>query len=194
MYGIANRRSSTRIVGLPLVFETPLRTGNLRDPNGPQVTFAYESFIDELAVAAKADPVRFRLALMAESKEDNVFRKARSIAVTEAAAKAYGWETRPSPRPRAAALKGSGFDIGWTDGDLGQGKTFVCKDPDGHVSELYYETEWYEAPPELKPSLKNQAQKFPGRAATCAASTTGTAWRPTSPPAVYSSKSISASG
>ncbi len=25
---------------------------------------------------------------------------------------------------RAAALKGSGFDVGWTDGDLGHGKTF----------------------------------------------------------------------
>ena len=35
---------------------------------------------------------------------------------------------------RAAALKGSGFDVGWTDGDLGHGKTFVCKDPDGHRS------------------------------------------------------------
>jgi catechol 2,3-dioxygenase len=64
---------------------------------------------------------------------------------------------------RAAALKGSGFDVGWTDGDLGHGKTFVCKDPDGHVIELYYETEWYQAPPELKPSLKNQAQRFPAR-------------------------------
>src|ERR1051326_3119925 len=64
---------------------------------------------------------------------------------------------------RAAALKGSGFDIGWTDGDLGHGKTFVFKDPDGHVIELYYETEWYEAPPELKPALKNQAQRFPAR-------------------------------
>ena len=47
---------------------------------------------------------------------------------------------------RAAALKGSGFDVGWTDGDLGHGKTFVCKDPDGHVIELYYETEWYDPP------------------------------------------------
>jgi len=64
---------------------------------------------------------------------------------------------------RAAALKGSGFDVGWTDGDLGHGKTFVCKDPDGHVIELYFDTEWYQAPPELKPSLKNQAQRFPGR-------------------------------
>ena len=35
------------VVGLPMVWETPLRTGNLRDPNGPQSTFAAESFIDE---------------------------------------------------------------------------------------------------------------------------------------------------
>ncbi len=35
--------------------------------------------------------------------------------------------------------------------------------PDGHVIELYYETEWYEPPPELKPALKNQAQRFPAR-------------------------------
>lgn len=64
---------------------------------------------------------------------------------------------------RVAALKGSGFDIGWTDGDLGQGPTFLCQDPDGHKVELYYETEWYQAPPELRPALKNQAQRYPAR-------------------------------
>jgi catechol 2,3-dioxygenase len=64
---------------------------------------------------------------------------------------------------RAAALKGSGFDIGWTDGDLGHGKTFVFKDPDGHRFEIYYDTEWYDPPRELRPALKNQAQKFPAR-------------------------------
>jgi len=64
---------------------------------------------------------------------------------------------------RAAALKGSGFDVGWSDGDLGHGKTFVCKDPDGHVIELYYDTEWYQAPPDQKPALKNQAQRYPAR-------------------------------
>ena len=31
------------------------------------------------------------------------------------------------------------------------------------IVELYYETEWYQAPPELKPALKNQAQRFPAR-------------------------------
>ncbi|HZW46711.1 MAG TPA: VOC family protein [Microvirga sp.] len=40
---------------------------------------------------------------------------------------------------------------------------FRCEDPDGHVIELYYETEWYAAPPELRPALKNQAQRFPAR-------------------------------
>ena len=29
--------------------------------------------------------------------------------------------------------------------------------------EIYYETEWYQPPAELKPSLKNQAMRFPGR-------------------------------
>jgi catechol 2,3-dioxygenase len=64
---------------------------------------------------------------------------------------------------RVAALKGSGYDMGWSDGDLGHGPAFVCRDPDGHHIELYYETEWYVAPPELKPALKNQAQRFPAR-------------------------------
>jgi CO/xanthine dehydrogenase Mo-binding subunit len=97
-YAIPHQRMTTRVVGLPLTWETPLRTGNLRDPNGPQVTFAFESFIDELATAAKADPVQFRLDLLGDSREDDVFRRARSIAAIRAAAKAYGWDTRPSPK------------------------------------------------------------------------------------------------
>ncbi len=53
---------------------------------------------------------------------------------------AYRTRSPQALERRAAALKGSGFDVGWTDGDLGHGKTFVCKDPDGHVIELYYDT------------------------------------------------------
>lgn len=90
MYGIPHQRATARVVALPLVWETPLRTGNLRDPNGPQVTFAYESFIDELAARAKVDPVQFRLDLIERSTEDAVFRKARSLAVVREAAKAFG--------------------------------------------------------------------------------------------------------
>jgi CO/xanthine dehydrogenase Mo-binding subunit len=100
MYAIPNRRRLAQVVSLPLVWETPLRTGNLRDPNGPQVHFAGESFIDELAAAAKADPVAFRMQLLtASTTDDRDFRRARSIAVVKAVAEAYGWDARPSPKP-----------------------------------------------------------------------------------------------
>jgi catechol 2,3-dioxygenase len=64
---------------------------------------------------------------------------------------------------RAAILEKAGFGVGWTDGDLGHGKTFAFKTSDGHAMEIYYETEWYKAPEHLKPSLKNQAMRFPAR-------------------------------
>ena len=100
MYAIPNRRMAMQVVGLPLAWETPVRTGNLRDPNGPQATFASESFIDELAAAANADPVAFRLKLLtASTADDGGFKRARSIAVVKAAADAYGWDARPSPKP-----------------------------------------------------------------------------------------------
>jgi CO/xanthine dehydrogenase Mo-binding subunit len=98
-YTIPNRRMVGSVVALPLVWETPVRTGNLRDPDGPQVTFALESFIDELAAAAGVDPVDLRLRLLsAGTGDDDGFRRARSLAVIKAATETYGWETRPSPK------------------------------------------------------------------------------------------------
>jgi catechol 2,3-dioxygenase len=64
---------------------------------------------------------------------------------------------------RVAQLKGTKYEIGWNDGDEGHGPAFCVNDPDGHVIELYYETEWYSAPPDLRPALKNQAQRYPAR-------------------------------
>ena len=112
MYEIPNKRLSSAVVSLPRVWETPVRTGNLRDPNGPQVTFAAESFIDELAAAANADPVEFRLRMLtAATRDDGGFKRARSIAVIKAVAAAYGWEPRPSPKPRdtGTVLTGRGM-------------------------------------------------------------------------------------
>jgi len=115
MYVVPNRRSATQVVSLPLVWETPLRMGNLRDPNGPQVTFASESFIDELAAAAKIDPVEFRMKLLnAGTNDDNAFRRARSVAVMKAAVQAYGWDTRPSPKPRSTGNILTGRGIAYT--------------------------------------------------------------------------------
>ena len=99
MYVIPNRKMTGEVVGLPAVWETPLRTGNLRDPNGPQATFAAESFIDEAAAAARVDPLEFRIRMItAGSTDDAGFRRARSLAVLKAAAEAYGWDARPSPK------------------------------------------------------------------------------------------------
>ena len=112
MYAIPHRRMAMHIVSLPLVWETPLRTGNLRDPNGPQSTFASESFIDELAAAAGADPVEFRLKLLtASTDDDSGFKRARSIACVKAAADAFAWDKRPSPkrRDRGEILTGRGI-------------------------------------------------------------------------------------
>ncbi len=64
---------------------------------------------------------------------------------------------------RVKVLEASGAGIGWIDGDIGHGPAYQFKNPDGHLQEVYFETEWYQAPPDLKPALKNQAQRFPGR-------------------------------
>ena len=68
---------------------SPFFTGPLRSPARFQNTFAQESFMDELAAHAKADPVEYRLRHL---------RNQRVIGVLEAAAKAANWEARPSPR------------------------------------------------------------------------------------------------
>ena len=64
---------------------------------------------------------------------------------------------------RVAAIEERGLGIGWTDGDPGLGPTYVFRDPDGHEMELYWESEWYRPPEELRPALKNQAQAYPAR-------------------------------
>ncbi|HMI69618.1 MAG TPA: VOC family protein [Solirubrobacteraceae bacterium] len=66
---------------------------------------------------------------------------------------------------RVAAVDGVGLGLGWIDGDLGHGPAYRCTDPDGHVFELLYELERYTPPPALRPSLKNQPQRYVGRGA-----------------------------
>ena len=64
---------------------SPLRTSHLRDPVGPQINFASESFIDELAAAIGTDPVAFRLRYLTD---------ARAVAVIKAAAEKFDWQPR----------------------------------------------------------------------------------------------------
>jgi nicotinate dehydrogenase subunit B len=76
---------------------SPFWTGPLRSPQRLQNTFAHESFMDELAARAKADPVEFRLRHLSES---------RMVDVVKAAAVRANWDARPSPKPRVSSVAG----------------------------------------------------------------------------------------
>ncbi len=76
---------------------------------------------------------------------------------------AFRTNSKAALERRVKVLEAMGAGLGWTEGDLGHGAAYRCRNADGHVFELYYDTKWYEAPPELKPALKNQAQKYPAR-------------------------------
>jgi catechol 2,3-dioxygenase len=64
---------------------------------------------------------------------------------------------------RLAALRAEGCEITEHHDNFGHGPSYRFRDPDGHVFELYWETEWYDAPPDRRPSLKNQAERYPAR-------------------------------
>jgi CO/xanthine dehydrogenase Mo-binding subunit len=83
---------------------SPLRTSHLRDPVGPQIHFASESFMDEIAAELKVDPVEFRLRYV---------KDARDSAVIKAAAGQSGWQSRPSPSRDHASTTVSGRGIAY---------------------------------------------------------------------------------
>jgi nicotinate dehydrogenase subunit B len=103
-YGFANKRTAWETIAPLLDRASPLRSAHMRDPVGPQIHFASESFIDELAAALKVDPVEFRLRYV---------REARDIAVIKAAAEKAGWQTRPSPRNDRTGDKATGRGIAY---------------------------------------------------------------------------------
>src|SRR3954467_99381 len=64
---------------------------------------------------------------------------------------------------RIKAVEGSGGTGRWVEDEPGLGKLYVTTDPDGHEHALYWESEYYRAPEELRPALKNQPQAKPNR-------------------------------
>jgi CO/xanthine dehydrogenase Mo-binding subunit len=88
-YEFPNKLTAWETIPPLLDRASPLRSAHLRDPVGPQIHFASESFIDEIAAAIQIDPIELRLRHV---------KDARDIAVIKAAAEKSGWQPRPSPR------------------------------------------------------------------------------------------------
>jgi hypothetical protein len=86
----ANKRLAWETIAPLLDRVSSLRTAHLRDPVGPQIQFASESFIDGLAAATGTDPVALRLRYL---------KAPRDIAVVKVAAERAESRTRPSPNP-----------------------------------------------------------------------------------------------
>jgi CO/xanthine dehydrogenase Mo-binding subunit len=98
-YRFDNKRTAWETIPPLLDRASPLRSSHLRDPVGPQIHFASESFMDEVAAALNVDAVEFRLRYV---------KDARDIAVIKAAAEKAGWQSRPSPRKDQTGDKVSG--------------------------------------------------------------------------------------
>lgn len=75
--------------------EPPLRHGSYRGLAATANNFARESFMDELAAAAGADPLEFRLAHL---------ENARLRAVLETAAQRFGWKERVQNKTRQSGV------------------------------------------------------------------------------------------
>jgi nicotinate dehydrogenase subunit B len=104
-YAFDNKRTSWETIAPLLERSSPLRTSHLRDPVGPQIHFASESFMDEVAAAVGADPIEFRLRHIKDP---------RDIAVIKAAAEKSGWVTRTSPRKDQSGNKVSGRGLAYS--------------------------------------------------------------------------------
>ena len=86
-YALPNVRVNTRHVE-----QAFFRSAHLRSPGRIENSFANESFIDELAFAAQADPAEFRLRHL---------KDARGVAVLRKALERAGWQPRVGPNPGA---------------------------------------------------------------------------------------------
>jgi CO/xanthine dehydrogenase Mo-binding subunit len=89
-------RLACQRVTMHWVAQPPLRTSSMRSLGGAGNTFANESFMDELAAAAEADPLAFRLHHLDDP---------RGREVLEVAARAAGWGTAlPAGEGRGVAF------------------------------------------------------------------------------------------
>jgi len=88
-YKFPVRHETWEVIAPMLDSGSPLRSSHLRDPLGPEIHFAHESFVDEVAFATKRDPVEFRLAHVSDQRDRDVIK---------AVSDKVNWQTRTGAR------------------------------------------------------------------------------------------------
>jgi CO/xanthine dehydrogenase Mo-binding subunit len=129
-------------------------TGPLRSPARIQNTWAYESFMDELAHAAGVDPLDFRLDHLEDPRLIAVFRKAAELAK---------WEYRPTASRIQSGRHKSGRGIAGMlyEGNNGYGAAVVSVTVDTQTGRVNVNHVWgsQECGPVLNPDgMKAQAE------------------------------------
>ena len=88
-------------------------TGALRAPPTNGVSYVIQGFIDEVAIAAGADPIQYRIDLLNSPKGDGPqgqFNPVRARGVLEAVRDMSGWNTRRAGLPKGTGL-GAAFQF-----------------------------------------------------------------------------------
>jgi catechol 2,3-dioxygenase len=134
----------------------------------------------ELLTPVLDESVRFFTDLMAmevvATRGDSAYLhcwddyEAFTVKLTGAATAGIGrtWLRAASPealRRRVRVIEDAGLAQGWREEEPDYGPVFCCTDPDGHPMGLYWDTRRYVPAPPMRPALKNQASRFPGRGA-----------------------------
>jgi CO/xanthine dehydrogenase Mo-binding subunit len=112
-YNVANTRYLAKTI--PLVGNW-IKAAWMRMGSGPLATFAGEQMIDELAHAAKMDPVAFRIQNVSQGKPHDPM-----LAVLDAVTKAANWQRKvaASKLSDANIVSGRGFAWSYAQGTLG---------------------------------------------------------------------------
>jgi catechol 2,3-dioxygenase len=133
----------------------------------PKPEASLRFFVDVMGMSVTAtvgDSVYLR------AYDDYEHHSLKLTASPQAGMRHFAWRMR-SPQAlarRVAALEktslgGAALGIGWNNGDLGHGPAYEFRSPDGHLTELYFETEKYKAGLHDQSALKNTASRFPAR-------------------------------
>ncbi len=78
-----------------------------------------------------------------------------------------GWRTE-GPEELAIAVQQievTGRGEGWVEHSVGHGRAYRFRGPGGHLQEIFWEAEFYQAPPELASTFPARPQRFTGRGA-----------------------------